>query len=310
MNVYRNLLILSATSVILACSSVSDHAREIVYQCGIQDVTATFANETVTLAMRGQQQQLQHVVAASGAHFKSNDGRTSYWNKGSEATITWHDENLPLCIEQGKLPNNVAFSGNEPFWLLTLNHDHVSYTTPEQELEFAANPAEYNDDNDWLIALSDAGEEVGQLRINSSICYDSMSGKAFPYSVKLVLQGNEYRGCGGETTQLIQGQPWQLSAMTGSSGSMLDRPSLQFLTEGRLVGTDGCNRFFGHYSVDGEIPRLSVQGATKRMCSQASMTFAQKFIENLNNTSKIDIKEDKLVLKVNSGQQLTFAPKY
>lgn len=310
MTVFRHLFVFVVPVVLLACTSVSDRSQKTLYQCGVQDVTVDAHGETALVSMRGEQQTLTQTPAASGARYVSTDERTQFWNKGHEAAIIWQDETLPRCVEQQTLPRDIAFSGNEPFWVMTLNDNHVSFTTPNSEQEYAAEAASRNDKEGWVIALLTGAEQIGQLHVKESICYDSMSGKAFPYTVVLQLGDEQHQGCGGETTQLIQGQPWQLAAMSDFSGSLLDKPALQFLTEGRLVGTDGCNQFFGHYSVEGEIPRLNIQGATKRMCTQDTMAVAQKFVENLNNTTKIDIKEDKLVLKVNSGQQLTFAPKY
>ena len=306
-----SLLYLLALLVLVGCSLSPQQSEQVIYQCGTQPVALQSQTDGVVLSLRGEQQQLSSTRAASGARYQSSDQRTEYWNKGHQATITWKGELLPACVEQGYLPQNIALRGNEPFWLMTLNQDHATYTTPDQEQEFALTGMDdYSDSGVWSLAIEQEDNAIGTIHISDNRCTDSMSGKAHPYSVTLRMAGKELKGCGGETEQLLQGQPWQLNAMTGYSETLLSNLSLQFLPNGRLAGSDGCNRFFGHYSVDGEMPRLNVNGMTKRMCRDDINDVAQKFTQLLNNTAKIAIKENGIVLRVNSGQQLTFAPTY
>lgn len=294
------------TLMLGACASAPEQPKPRTFDCGIQMVKLTPQDGMLNLTMRDQNSLLSPVKAASGARYESADARTVVWNKGHEATITWQGEHLPHCVERGYLPKDIAFSGNEPFWALTLNQVHASYTTPRIEQEYAIERQQPSDDH-WVVLLKSADAPAGELQINSAVCYDTMSGKAFPYSAQLTIAGETQQGCGGETTQLLQGKPWKMTHMTGFMGSMLEKPSIQFLPDGKLAGSDGCNRFFGNYSVQGEVPRLNIKGSTKRMCAESMMKLAQKFIVNLNNTVKIDIKETQIVLKVDNGNQMTFS---
>ncbi|RUO73674.1 hypothetical protein CWI81_11665 [Idiomarina seosinensis] len=287
----------------------SENSTGITYHCGLQSLTATFDQNQVVLNMRGGQQQLQQLPAASGSKYQNKDGTTVFWSKGHEAQVTWRGEQLPLCIESSYLPNNVAFRGNEPFWLLTFNGQQATLTTPEKEQQFSLAGERQkatninSGDNQWQIETT-AGH---QLEVTDKLCYDSMSGIAYPYQVTLLHGGNQLKGCGGQTEQLIQGKPLSVKSMSGYTTTIAQTAELQFLPDGRLVGSDGCNRIFGHYSLQGEIARLNIAGSTKRMCSAKTMAFAQSFTELLNNILKIDIKEKDIVIKAQQGQHLTLS---
>ncbi|AVJ57011.1 hypothetical protein C5610_12400 [Idiomarina sp. OT37-5b] len=290
-----------------SCSVTKTSPEPTAYDCGIQPITVVYDDQNVTLSMRSEQQVLAPVKSASGARFVSTDERTEYWSKGHEAQVTWKGEALPQCIERGYLPRAIALRGNEPFWLLTINQHQASYTTPSGEEEFAVDQMDKKQQTGgWQIEIDD----LGHLTMTQKVCYDSMSGKAFPYHASGKFNGVSVQGCGGDTEQLIQGQPWQIESLSGIAERLLAKPELQFLPQGRLVGSDGCNRFFGHYSVQGEIPRLNIVGSTKRLCTQETMDLAQKFTELLNNTVKVDIKDNSIVLVANDGQQLSLKPAY
>ncbi|MGM0526247.1 MAG: META domain-containing protein [Pseudomonadota bacterium] len=287
----------------------SENSTGVSYHCGLQPLTASFSQNQMVLSMRGGQQQLQQLPAASGSKYQNEDGTTVFWSKGREAQVTWRGEQLPLCTEDGYLPNDVAFRGNEPFWLLTVNGQQATLTTPEDEQQLSLTDerqkadSKASDGNHWRVETT-AGH---QLEVIDNICYDSMSGIAYPYQVTLLHLDKQLNGCGGQTEQLIQGKPLQVKSMSGYSASTAQNAELQFLPDGRLTGSDGCNRIFGHYSLKGEMARLNIAGSTKRMCSDKAMAFAQSFTELLNNIIKIDIKEEDIVIKAQQGQHLTLS---
>ena len=50
------------------------------------------------------------------------------------------------------------------------------------------------------------------IRIEHSLCRDSMSGLPHPDSVSIDLPDRQLRGCGGDPHALLRSQPWRLAS--------------------------------------------------------------------------------------------------
>ncbi|HJS73993.1 MAG TPA: META domain-containing protein [Vicinamibacteria bacterium] len=69
----------------------------------------------------------------------------------------------------------------------------------------------------------------------------------------------------------FQGTYWKLTELNGTAvvpGERRPEAHLVFQPEGRMAGSDGCNRMFGSYTMDGERIRFSKMGGTLMACRE------------------------------------------
>jgi heat shock protein HslJ len=76
--------------------------------------------------------------------------------------------------------------------------------------------------------------------------------------------------CGARfVTEPFENTYWKLTLLNGSAVVRIERRSeahLLFQGEGRLAGSDGCNRLFGRYSLQGETIVFGQMGGTTMAC--------------------------------------------
>ena len=302
---FRFAVVIFLTSVIVAgCSSSSqrDMSQEQVFICGAYTVYTEWQNEQLKVRFGDRQDTLKQQPVASGAKFVSDDGESSFWNKGNMATFIWRGESLPECRAADSLPKAFSASGNEPFWALSLNGKQAEVSTPEKEwITTVASVEPVNEGSDrpsWRLSTANGD----QIDIRSEVCRDTMSGMVYPFSVSYSGQLN-VTGCGGETLDLVQGPKWILTE-TNASMTPSSNMYIQFLADGKLVGSDGCNRRFGQYQFGSEMVHLKWVGSTRRACSETIMQDAKTFVEAVNNVRAIGFEQNRLVIESRNGTQL------
>jgi heat shock protein HslJ len=69
------------------------------------------------------------------------------------------------------------------------------------------------------------------------------------------------------------------------------RATLRFMSEVKLIGNDGCNQFFGHYSAIGSGINFQAISSTKKICPDIPDT---KIITSLDQISSYNIENDTL----------------
>ena len=297
---------LSALSVLAGCSSLtSDSKQSIQYQCGAAEVELNFADESATLHYKDSSVPLKRVVSASGARYNDDaDPITQYWGKGNEATITWRGQELPTCVEQGTLPKHFTGRGNEPFWQVAVNPQHMTITTPDTEAIVDVSPAKVVSESPYEWRIESATET--QLVVIDTLCRDSMSGRLYPYQVDLHEGGNVYSGCGGDSEWLVQGVEWQLVEFDEHSLNT-KAPTLSFLANGQLTGFNGCNRYFGQYNLGGELAQIRLMGSTKMACPETASQLERNFSEAMQRVYQVSIdNKERLVLTTRGNRQLIF----
>ena len=85
----------------------------------------------------------------------------------------------------------------------------------------------------------------------------------------------------------FQGTYWKLTELNGTAvvpGERRPEAHLVFQSEGRMAGSDGCNRMFGSYTMDGERIRFSKMGGTLMACREPARD--REFIAALEKTAK------------------------
>lgn len=288
------------------CATMSPSDEDTIsYQCGAGEVTVQVQQDSIILTRDAEQAVLPIAKSASGARYSDEkDQKTEYWNKGNEAYVIWKGQKLPLCVEEGTLPRHFTAQGNEPFWQVSVNPQHMTLSTPDSEAIIDIEQLERVSEqpNEWQI---DSTTEK-HLRVIEQACRDSMSGRLYPYQVDLSDSERTYSGCGGDSEWLLQGVVWTLTDFEGEP-IQSKAPTLQFLADNQLAGFNGCNRFFGQYNMGGELAQLRVTGSTKMACAGAADTLSRKFNAFLQRAYQVNMSpEGRLILTTRGGRQLVF----
>jgi copper homeostasis protein (lipoprotein) len=110
--------------------------------------------------------------------------------------------------------------------------------------------------------------------------------------------------CGDRSTEPFEGTYWKLTLLNGTAVVPVERRSeahLLFESEGRLAGSDGCNRLFGTYSLEGEKIQFGRMGSTMMACQN---TRDREFVEALGKTATWRILGTHLELRGRAGELL------
>jgi len=87
---------------------------------------------------------------------------------------------------------------------------------------------------------------------------------------------------------------WQLSSIKGQPlSSVTAIPTLQFQTDGTLLGFTGCNRFNGRYNPQAKAGMFEPGAMTKMYCEGS---IENEFLNLLQQTNRISIQGKQLIL--------------
>lgn len=179
------------------------------FQCGELALGVSFDDgaDVARLSYSGQRLELPIAASASGARY-ADDGGNEFWGKGTEsATLTLAGEERRDCVATDRVSpweqaaeRGIAYRavGQEPGWLVEVSDgdDGASLTAHldygQRLLEVPALEAE--GDMRYQGRTRD-GTSVA-LTIQERDCADPMSGERFRTAASLVVNGQEYQGCG------------------------------------------------------------------------------------------------------------------
>lgn len=197
----RSALLLSCTTILFTGCSPQPQSEEaqqtLVYNCGALQVTTVVEKDALQLSFGDQTFQLQPTASASGERYVNADHGAEFWRKDNEAQFSTDKLALPLCVQQGTLPQQFNARGNEPFWLLKIDQQTARLRTPGDEERFTnVNRATLNDAPPFTFELN--LDTTRTLRLEEAVCYDSMSGQSFPYAATFIQQAQQWSGCAGD----------------------------------------------------------------------------------------------------------------
>lgn len=111
---------------------------------------------------------------------------------------------------------------------------------------------------------------------------------------------------GSATTQVpLPGTHWLLDVgALGGAGSEDVTSDLAFGEDGRVSGSDGCNRFTGPYEAEGSSLRLGPLASTRKACVGAAEKVASRVSAALDQVRSFSAQPDTLVLQDGSGLPL------
>ena len=104
----------------------------------------------------------------------------------------------------------------------------------------------------------------------------------------------------------LSGDEWVIEDIAGAGVIDSSHASLQFLAEGRLAGSGGCNRLMGNFTVDGDKLSIRSTGTTMMACPEALMNQERKLLDLLPQITHYVINKDgNLILSTNSRKSIT-----
>ncbi len=164
-------------------------------------------------------------------------------------------------------------TGNEPSWSLEINFDQQMRFKDINGLELitpvpaATHPQEN-------VTAWNATTEQGELLVTATRekCQDTMSGETSDYRVEVrvavaTADLTTYAGCGRYQGDYQLNGKWLLSRLNNQSVDQAEVPYVEFqLSENRVVGFGGCNRFSGSVELIGDSLKFGALASTNMAC--------------------------------------------
>jgi heat shock protein HslJ len=86
--------------------------------------------------------------------------------------------------------------------------------------------------------------------------------------------------------------------------------TLQFLVDGKVAGSAGCNQYTARYEADGSKLRISAPAATRRLCPEAGlMEQEQAFLKALEAVATTRMEGNRVELRDAQGAMQVVATK-
>lgn len=205
-----------------------------------------------------------------------------------------------------KYPLPFTARGNEPGWLVKVEQDRIEIQTNYgQNKVYTPRPVpqpykggyKYHAETEAHIAIID---------VQRKLCYDGMSGRPYPAHVTLTLDGETYKGCGGDPLDLLTEKEWVVEDIAKTGIIDNSRVTINFDTEGRAHGISSCNSYSAAYELTGETLTFKAPMGTLKACAPALMNQEQKFLKLLGKVNRYDIDGyGALILTTESGKTIT-----
>lgn len=271
--------------------------------CADSQGVVGFAGDDALLILNAKAMPLSLTQSGSGAKYQSADGKTVFWTKGEMALFSDKGAADVDCVMNYSNTPWVA-SGNEPGWQLVVENDQLTGDLQYGETQVQANlPIGTLAEGAIHYSFSD---ELA-LTVSPQICYDDMSGQIYPETVVLTTAGQELRGCGGVTLDLLSGPQWRVTEITGAPVSPDDEVTLNIFENGQVGGSTGCNSYSGAFELTGEGMSFGPMMTTRMMCGAELMAQEQNFLTALGQADRFNIGEDGLLRFYSGDTQLVTA---
>lgn len=229
-------------------------------------------------------------------------------NENQSADTAACDLKLPLCFAPGDVEKPFVARGNEPFWRVILEPGQLVLERMDEETVALRYEATEQSSTARTFEAEGDGIRVS-LKAAAQLCRDSMSGMPYPRQVRLTINGDEFRGCGGNPEQLLRGTEWVVEDIGG--GGIIDssRVTLNFQEDNRVAGRASCNQFSGGWKLTGEGIGFTRMASTKKACAPALMNQESRFLSLLGEVRRFDIgRHGDLVLSTGDGQRIRAFP--
>ncbi|MDX1494048.1 MAG: hypothetical protein R3253_08325 [Longimicrobiales bacterium] len=134
------------------------------------------------------------------------DGAGSLSVVGSSATLQVGNEHHGGCAgEKADSPEDAARRlgfdfrgiGQEPGWLVDVDLDReIRWVGSYGEVRFATGRPETREDGGAVVWQARTSDHAIRVRVRPEPCNDSMSGRPYPLTVRVTVDGSDFSGCG------------------------------------------------------------------------------------------------------------------
>ncbi len=206
-------------------------------------------------------------------------------------------------------PGTYTARGTEPFWSLTIGARTMTFTAPGRRTVSVPTPR---------VIHGFAGEIWQSKRLSVSTrhaeCSDGMSDRTYPDTVTVIVDGRNYKGCGGEPRAeaphgaAIDGS-WRIEALYGRPVSPQTSPTVTFRS-GRMSGNASCNHFSASYRFERGKLVAGPIASTRKFCALRVQNVQDSTVTRLfeKPLSVSRNRAGKLVLTSPEGTTMTLAP--
>ncbi|WP_299707215.1 copper resistance protein NlpE N-terminal domain-containing protein [uncultured Pontibacter sp.] len=214
------------------------------------------------------------------------------------------EDNPRLWREKYERGIDFAAIGNEPFWSLEIDLEKmIEFRALDEENGSVLTPvpvAEKPETGEGIVYKVQTVSGNLEIRLMKEMCVNTMSGREFPYTVTVLKDDMEYKGCGMYLRDSRLNGTWNLVELQGKIINQKDfernQPSLIIdLAEGRVSGSAGCNRITGTLEPIGDRINFGPIAATKMACPQ--MEVENQFLKVLSDGElRYRVSEERLEL--------------
>lgn len=196
-------------------------------------------------------------------------------------------------------------SGNEPFWRAIVEPGQLVLERMGESPVELRYETTYKGATGRTFRAEGDGIRVTLLTAHQ-LCRDSMTGMPHPNQVRLNVNGDEFRGCGGDPEQLLRGAEWVVEDIDGAGIIDSSRVTIDFQAENRVAGKASCNQFSGGWKLTGEGLGFTRMASTKKACAPALMKQESRFLSLLSDVRRFDIgRQGELLLISKDGRIIT-----
>lgn len=104
----------------------------------------------------------------------------------------------------------------------------------------------------------------------------------------------------------LGGTSWTLTELDGAAPEAGSPATLEFLADGSVAGTTGCNRYFGGFTADAASLTFGQMGSTKMACEPALMEQENRYLEVIGRAASYAVAGDTLTITADDGATLVF----
>jgi uncharacterized lipoprotein YbaY/heat shock protein HslJ len=205
----------------------------------------------------------------------------------------------------GTQESTFTATGNEPGWRLDMSAQEITLLTNlgKTRVTGPRTAPQISVDTRRFVTTADGKQMI--VTIVNRICNDSMSGMPRPQTVTVLYDGQELKGCGGNSADLLQVAEWVVTEMDGKPVAESMRGTLNFGKDGRVTGRSFCNNYGGNYTLTGEGLSIELKISTLMACLPEVGTQEKLFIELLDGVQRFEIDSSgTLILHSSNGRTL------
>jgi heat shock protein HslJ len=193
--------------------------------------------------------------------------------------------------------------GNEPGWIVRFDSEKIAFEGDYGETKISVAKPEGRPSFNGMRYLT----EQLTVDVTHVTCTDVMSGQRYAETVAVLVNGKEYKGCGGRNLppESLNCTNWTILMM--DQLPVIDGISTELrFADGKVSGSGGCNRISGSYTAKGGDIIFGVLAATRMACPEKQMAQEAKLMSLLNGkvTTRYNVNGD-LILTNESGQRAT-----